>query len=242
MDNKKDKNKIHLKAGPNSKDRKDIYNIATLPEKGQDDPDTMADLMAMTPKDYVVYHDDEMEQQFWVARMLCEMHTVFEIVEIAKRQNRKGVTQQLVSSIRDHAIWKKAIEKARVEFLINSFTEIPLANTIVRIRELSELYYKLMGKYPVMKYKIDSDGTPIETGEQIGDDMHTFDNETADIEITIGGRDGYKTKISKKKYYDTAIKILDQIRVELDKADLSTTSEAQYIRIIRDCGFESYEV
>lgn len=240
MDNKKH-DKRNLKVGSIAKDY-DKYNEATLPPDGKDNPDDMSALMAMTPKDYVVYHDDEMERQFWIARMLCEMHTVQEITAIAKKQNRKGVTPQLVSSVRDHAIWKKAIEKQRVEFLLAAFTDIPLANTIVRVRELADLYYKLMGKHPVMKYKLGNDGTPEEVGEDIGSNIDTFDNETTDIEVTIGGRDGYKTKITKKKYYDTAIKILDQIRVELDKADLSTTSEAQYIRIIRDCGFESYEV
>jgi hypothetical protein len=235
-----DKKTTRIKQGPVHKDS-DKYMVALSPP---DKPvDEVAHLISMTPKDYVVDFSDDMEKHMWIARMLGELHTVYEIIEIAKRQDRKGIVYQLVVSIRDHHIWKEAIKKMRVNFLVDTFKEIPLSHSVVRVRELSDMYYRLAGKMPRVRYKLDADGKPKKLAMDDEDEiesMEAFDDD-AEIEIEVGGRDGNKTKIKKKKYYDIIINILREIRTELEKADLSLTSEAEFINLIRECGFKSYE-
>ncbi len=234
----------------------DQYGLATTPIHGIVE---VASIMEKIPKHYKLTEEEltktfnvseKMEAHYWVARLLGEMYTLMEICELAIKQGRRGIRREFVASVRDHAVWREAIKKFRVNWLINIYTDIPLANTKVRLRELTEMYYKLMGKYPGLKCMatLEPDGRPRVkvydpmTDGQDQNNVEVFDQETAEIKVEHSEDKGHKVNISKKNRFPEAAKILEQIRVELVNADESMMDTSEYMQIIRECGFKTFDV
>jgi len=231
----------------------DQYGIASTPTNGVAE---IADLMGKVSKYYKSTEEEtlrtlnvseKMEAHYWVARLLGEMYTILEICELAIKQKRRGISREFVASVRDHAVWREAIKKFRVNWLINIYTEIPLANTKVRLRELTEMYYKLVGKYPGLKCIASLEGSKLklynpEIDNYDPDSPEVFDKETAEIKVEHSEDKGRKVNISQKNRFLEAAKILEQIRVELVNADESMMDTSEYMQIIRECGFKTFDV
>ena len=202
-------------------------------------PVEVAERLSNTVTDYVTNATDKMEVQYWVARLLGELFTTWEILQLARKQGRDNVNQELITSIKRHHVWADAIKKFRVNWLINVYEDIPLSNAKVRLRELSDLYYKLTGKAPSIKHVIDVDGSVKATVDE--DNLESFDPDTSVVEIEYG-KDGKKVKVERKHYYEQCTKILEQIRVELERMDTTLMDDAEFIKIIRECGYDTYDV
>lgn len=202
----------------------------------------VAEKIAGTNTAYIANANDKMEPQYFIARLLGEMFTNWEIMELARKQKRPGITQELIASVKSHKIWAEAIKKFRVNWLINIYDDIPLSNAKVRLRELSDLYYKLTGKYPKVLHTLNEGG--VITRAVDTDDLpnpEDFDPETSVIEVEYGDK-GKRIKVKKDQYFDQITKILDQVRVELERMDTTLMDDAEFIKIVRECGFENYEV